>query len=280
MGATVFVNCCSSERLDRIAADLDHPKRLVTVKGPLLPDLVEAALQEYSNNNALNHVIAHGAVACSSKKPTTGAAQAVCHPVFSLADKVKFWEQAAPEDFRVASSELITQHYMAAQTLIPHLRPVEQQQGEESRQYKNKATYTFVTGDGSGHPSAPGSLILPIGQIIAHHVQGLAAAMRAHFATNSDHHNVVCRELRVMGLDVNRPSQKERQQHHPRERNLSEDDIGDICAGLIMAAARPGENGRLMHVDSQTALEELLIEYQMMTQQGKTFEPFSTTCAA
>jgi hypothetical protein len=141
------------------------------------------------------------------------------------------------DDFASSASNLACLHFSAAQELIPRL------------QVSPNSTYTFVTGDGGGHPSTRRS---PMGEINSHHVWGLSAALRGHQM------NPVTREIRV-GLPVNR-SEEERT-IEPRDRPLSED-IGDLCAGLV-ASAGGDDNGRLIMVDEQKTLETLLVEYNV-----------------
>ena len=64
-GARVIVNSRSTERLDRVNADLGHPERLVTVHGSLLPGFAhKTVLETLNDRNELHHVVAHGAVRC------------------------------------------------------------------------------------------------------------------------------------------------------------------------------------------------------------------------
>jgi hypothetical protein len=143
----------------------------------------------------------------------------------------------AVDDFATAASNLASLHFSAAQELIPRLKA------------NANSTYTFVTGDGGGHPSTRRS---PMGEINSHHVWGLSAALRGYQL------NPVTREIRV-GLPVNRSEEKRTLE--PRKRPLSED-IGDLCAGLV--SLRTGEdNGRLIMVDKQETLEALLLEYDV-----------------
>lgn len=242
LGATVIINSRSSERLSRICSDFDYPENLVTVHGSLLPGQASKTVAEtlQDRGGTLHHVVAHGAVRYWTKK-STGFDE-----TFYLTDKINFLELSA-QDFRTASSHLVALHFSAAHELIPRLL-----QNQKNVRDDQKPSYTFVTGDGSGHPTSQKTAM---GQINAHHVWGLSAALRDQFLNSN---NLVCRELRVE-LQVNRP-QHERDKD-PRERPLSED-IGDLCAGMVAAASRNGENGRLLHISSQAVLEQLLREYQ------------------
>uniref|UniRef100_A0A7S3L7J7 Pyrroline-5-carboxylate reductase catalytic N-terminal domain-containing protein n=1 Tax=Amphora coffeiformis TaxID=265554 RepID=A0A7S3L7J7_9STRA len=234
LGATVIVNSRSPERLTRIAKDLKYPERLVTVNGSLLPgkasDTVEEAMLNH-NVDTLNHVVSHGAVRYWTTQKLG------CDETFALGTANVDLLDYTPEDFRRASSQLATLHFSAAQELIPHLMNSSASTGLPS-------SYTFVTGDGGGHPS---TLRTAMGEINTHHVWGLSAAMRAQFASSD---KIVCRELRV-GL----PVQEE-------DSETVCEDIGNLCAGIVTSAAKEGENGRLVRIDDKKSLEALLAEYQ------------------
>ena len=141
------------------------------------------------------------------------------------------------QDFAISGSNLASLHFSAAQQLIPRI------------QVNPGCTYTFVTGDGGGHPSTRRS---PMGEINSHHVWGLSAALRGY------QENPIIREIRV-GLPVNRS--EEQRTMAPRDRPLSED-IGDLCAGLV-ASVGGDDNGRLIMVNEQKTLEKLLVEYNV-----------------
>ena len=238
-GATVIVNSRSPERLSRIAEDLQHPERLVMVQGRLLgesaTETVSKALPK--DSSVLNHVVAHGAVRYWTTE------RAGCDETYSLNQTTtgSLLEQS-PQEFDANASLLASLHFSAAQQLMPRL-------GGKS------SSYTFVTGDGGGHPSNRRSAM---GEINSHHVWGLSAALRQELSTTAS--DIVCQELRV-GLEAISSSTS----------SLSQD-IGDLCAGLLAAAAVGStNNGRLFHVDSQRKLVDLLNEYRAVD--DKTLEP-------
>ena len=252
LGATVIVNSRSPERLTRIAKDLKYPERLVTVNGSLLPgkalDTVEEALLNH-NVRGLNHVVSHGAVRYWTTQKLG------CDETFALGTaKVNFLDYTT-EEFRLASSQLATLHFSAAKELIPRLT--------NTSTNELPSSYTFVTGDGGGHPS---SLRTAMGEINTHHVWGLSAAMRAQFAGSDS--KLICRDLRV-GLAVQEDSA-----------TLSED-IGDLCAGMLTSTGKEGENGRLVRIDDKKSLENLLVAYQAYSDENvgalPSFDEFART---
>jgi NAD(P)-dependent dehydrogenase (short-subunit alcohol dehydrogenase family) len=271
-GATVIVNSRSEERLDRILHDLQHPSRLIAIHGSLQPeqayDTVTRALQQpeilsSSSSDGLDHVVAHGAVRYWS------TLQAGCDETFSLTKpKNKHFLDLTTQEFLLASSTLAQMHFAAAQQLIPQL------QKPKSHHNNNvQRTYTFVTGDGGGHPS---SLRTPMGELNSHHVWGLSAALRREFHSDP---TVWMRELRV-GMPVNRPLDV--READPRTRPLSED-IGDLVAGLVVTAQDHHQTIKstssssflrsfsqekadgLIHISSRPDLERLLKEYKADT---------------
>jgi NAD(P)-dependent dehydrogenase (short-subunit alcohol dehydrogenase family) len=230
-GATVIVNSREEERLDRLASDLGNPEKLITVHGSLLPgksdDTIKKALG--MSSGSLNHVVAHGAVRYWTNK------RGACDESMRLDGNKKLLDMT-PDEFIVASSQLATLHFNAAKELLPKLNG-------------DSTSYTFVTGDGGGHPSTIRSAL---GELNSYHVWGLSAALRAEL---KDGH-VACREIRV-GLPVNRPESERFKK--PRPRPLSED-IGDLCAG-VACAPREKMHGELMYIDSQDSLEDFLIQF-------------------
>jgi len=235
-GANVIVNSREQSRLERLSEDLGHPEKLELVKGSLLPGFAESTVDNVLTyrNSALHHVFAHGAVRYWTTK------KAGCDETFSL-DRRRLLEMNADE-FATISNHLARLHFSAASVLLPRL------QGLCDAIEGTQTSYTFVTGDGSGHASGKRS---GVGELNAFHVWGLAAALRSEMKNTK----VTCRELRV-GLAINR-SEEERLMK-PRERPLSED-IGDLCAGL--ANAGDVKDGDLIKVEFQEALEKYLIEF-------------------
>lgn len=64
-GATVIVNSCSGERLEKIKDSLGSPERLICVEGSLSPGAGSASktvVEGMKDVPLLNHVEAHGAV--------------------------------------------------------------------------------------------------------------------------------------------------------------------------------------------------------------------------
>jgi NAD(P)-dependent dehydrogenase (short-subunit alcohol dehydrogenase family) len=238
-GATVIVNSRSPERLERIADELQHPERLVTILGSLRPGHAASTVaQTLDQQKELHHVVAHGAVRYWTTK------RAGCDETFSLdttlATQSLLDNTTTPEEFMRQASLLAGLHFSAAQQLIPRIR---------AGKNHHHPSYTFVTGDGGGHPSARRSAM---GEINSHHVWGLAAALRQELQQQEPQPMVVCRELRI-GLTV-----------HPVEsssssRPLSED-IGELCAGMV--AMTKGDSGRLVRIDTQHDLESMLKHYQ------------------
>ena len=230
-GATVIVNSSDESRLEQIAADLMHPSKLILVQGDLLPGSAESTFQKaLSHANSLNHVVAHGAVRYWTQKKTA------CDETYSL--NTKRLLDMDPDEFLLASSQLVNMHFNAAKTLLPMMEGV------------SGSSYTFVTGDGGGHLSGKRSAT---GEINSHHIWGLSAALRGELQSS----NVTCREVRVR-LPINR-SVTERA-NEPRDRPLS-GDIGDLCAGIASSGGLMYK-GELIEIDSQATLEDNLIKFK------------------
>lgn len=229
-GATVIVNSRDEQRLHNIQETLDFPERLVAVHGSLLPGQASYTVEKALKRTKLNHVVAHGAVRWWAR-PTGGKFdfyeyKAGCDETYSL--NIKSNEQLLNmtlEEFTPSSAQLASLHFSAAQQLVPRLTGA-------------SPTYTFVTGDGSGKP---GGERTAMGEINSHQVWGLAAALRRELK------DVSCREVRV-GLPV-----------HEHGTAISEE-VGDLCAGL---AAKPGEAGRLIKLDTFDDLEGVKREYNV-----------------
>jgi NAD(P)-dependent dehydrogenase (short-subunit alcohol dehydrogenase family) len=270
-GATVIVNSRSAERLERIATDLQHPERLVTVLGSLRPGQAEETVATTlaggaNNQRQLHHVVAHGAVRYWTTK------RAGCDETYSLETNQKglLDQNTTVEEFTSQASQLAALHFSAARALIPRIVVRQDAAGA-----KHCPSYTFVTGDGGGHPSARRSAM---GEINSHHVWGLAAALRQELVTAAAHQNsknaqdtnrtVVCREIRI-GLPVHLPD-------HNLDRTTSttaaattangtdgrpiSEDIGDLCAGMV--AMTDGDRSRLIRIESQAEMEALLHQYR------------------
>jgi len=232
-GATVIVNSRSTERLLQLSKDLENPDRLVTIHGSLLPGFASETVGQALSAVPLDHVVAHGAVRYWGSKNYNGfdETHSIMRPVAGLL-------QMSTDEFTVSSSHLASLHFSAAQELIPRI------------QFSNGcSSYTFVTGDGGGHPDEKRSAF---GEINSHHVWGLSSAIR-----NESLERVNCREIRVR-LAVNRPA--EERIINPRERPLSED-IGTLCAGLAANADGKDDHGTLIEVSNQQILESLMLQY-------------------
>lgn len=248
-GATVIVNSRSPERLEKLSDNLGNPERLVTVNGSLLPGYASRTVTDTLDpTRRLNHVVAHGAVRWWAK-PTAGEFQyyefcAGCDETYSL--NIRSNERLldlTPEEFLQSSAQLASLHFSAAQQLIPRLRAS-----------GAPASYTFVTGDGSGKP---GGERTAMGEINSHHVWGLSSALRQEMSQTS--RNVTCREIRV-GLPIN---ESENEKGLSETGNPLSEDIGDLCAGLATAASKEGDEGRLIRLEEYEVLNSLLKEYNV-----------------
>lgn len=267
-GATVIVNSRSSNRLTQLEEELEYPDRLVTVHGSLLPGYASETVNNTLGSSSLNHVIAHGAVRYWDANGAGKHGQrdgygydethSISNPTSTTTRESILTMKM--EDFPLAASHLASLHLSAAQELFPRIQFSD-----------GPSSYTFVTGDGGGHPGGKRS---PFQEINAHHVWGLSAALRNEVqhqaehqkSTNTDPSKIVnCRELRIK-LDVNRPMNEREIQ--PRDRPLSED-IGALCAGLVSKANIDGNNengttadiGVLLEASDHQSLESLLEKY-------------------
>ena len=234
-GATVIVNSRSEERLIRLSEDLGNPDQLITVKGSLLPGYAAKTVSEtLSAAPPLDHVVAHGAVRYWGAK-TDGGGYDETHSIINPRRGIFDLDV---DDFRLASSHLASMHFSAAQLLIPRI------------QFSDGASsYTFVTGDGGGHPGGARS---PLAELNAHHVWGLSAALRGQSPEG-----VNIREIRLR-LEVNRPM--EQRKAEPRERPLSSD-IGKLCAGMAANPEGMDDAGMLIEVPDNETMESLLSQY-------------------
>jgi len=253
-GATVIVNSRNSDRLTRLEKDLQSD-RLVTVQGSLLPGYAAETVSNTLGSSSLHHVVAHGAVRYwSDDGHSHNHNNASYDETHSIGTSRESLLTMSMEDFPLAASHLTSLHLSAAQELFPRI------------QFSNGlSSYTFVTGDGSGHPGGKRS---PFQEINAHQVWGLAAALRQDMQqqalnSNCDIEKIVnCRELRI-NLAVNR-SMEEREAH-PREVPLSEL-IGRLCAGMV-TNTKFGEKdvsediGELLEASDDESLEALLTKY-------------------
>jgi len=244
-GATVIVNSRSEERLNKLSSDLGNPERLIIAHGSLLPGSAEkTVLSLLGGNSILNHVVAHGAVRWwSGAQSNSGNAD----ETYSLnIQSNQNLLHMSSEDFSIGSAQLASLHFSAAQALIPRLQAIK------------GSSYTFVTGDGSGHPGVRKTSTMT--DINSHHVMGLASALRNQLSRPDPYsESVTCREVRV-GLHANRSEEERRLE--PRERPLSQD-IGTLCAGLAASSTvKEEDNGALIKIESQNHLNDLLTQYR------------------
>jgi NADP oxidoreductase coenzyme F420-dependent len=277
-GATVIVNSRSAERLERIANDLQHPERLVTVLGSLRPGQAEETVATTlaggaNNQRQLHHVVAHGAVRYWTTK------RAGCDETYSLETNQKglLDQNTTVEEFTSQASQLAALHFSAARALIPRIVVQQQDHSDDDDGGANNhcPSYTFVTGDGGGHPSARRSAM---GEINSHHVWGLAAALRQELVTaaaapqnsknvQDKNRTVVCREIRIglpvhlsdHNLDRTSTTTTAATTNGTDGRPISED-IGDLCAGMV--AMTVGDRSRLIRIESQAEMEALLHQYR------------------
>jgi len=240
-GGTVIVNSRSKGRLERLSNDLDNPERLITVHGSLLPGYAAKTVQETLSALPLNHVVAHGSVRYWGKKSGTDETHSI------MPSNREGLLQMSTEDFSLSASHLASLHFSAAQELIPRI------------QFSNNvSSYTFVTGDGGGHPEGRRSAF---SEINAHHVWGLSAALRGESLEG-----VNCREIRVR-LPVNRPLEERKEE--PRIRPLSEE-IGTLCAGVAANAFARDDVGKLIEVSDEEMLETLITQYSTIAEDEKS----------
>jgi len=242
-GATVVVNSREKSRLDRLTSDLGHPSNLVAVKGSLLPGRAEKTVDRVLKDGfPLHHVVAHGAVRYWKKEASTTLSKSTGYDETYSLDHRRMLDMDE-EEFKHASGQLVSLHFSAARALLPRL--------ESSISTGLDTSYTFVTGDGGGHPS---SIRSAAGELNSYHVWGLSAALRSELKGSK----VACREIRV-GLPVNRP--EEERLRAPRERPLS-GDIGDLCAGLVCSNGEM--DGGLLEVKTEEILEKYLDHFDFL----------------
>jgi len=240
-GATVIVNSREQSRLDNLSEYLQYHENLVTFRGSLLPGAADKTVERVLENGfPLHHVIAHGAVRYWKKSgKNNNNAPDGFDETYSL-DKRRLLEMN-DEEFRDAGGHLASLHFSAARALLPRLEGISHLTGVGT-------SYTFVTGDGGGHPQ---NFRSAAGELNAHHVWGLAAAIRNELK----HSNVTCSEIRV-GLPLNRPEEERLQ--NPREKPLSVD-IGNLCAGVVSSGNLVDNS--LLNVASEAKLTEYLSDF-------------------
>lgn len=241
-GATVIVNSRSEGRLLQISDELGNPDKLITIHASLLPGHAAKTVHgTLSSSPPLNHVVAHGAVRFWGGR----AGRDETHSIIRSGVTGGGFLDAEPHDFAVAASHLASLHYSAAQHLVPHLRHSD-----------GASSYTFVTGDAGGHPGGRSSAV---GEVNAHHVWGLSAALRRPDVARTEFGGedaINCRELRVK-MAVNRPDEERAAEPRPRPLSM---DIGSLCAGLAMHPTGMSDRGDLIEV-SQDTLGPLLERY-------------------
>lgn len=203
-GATVIVSSNSQARLDVLHEDMGSHANLIGVKGTMRPSGAQELVSQVMEMTSLrlNHVVAHcgvrwwrnlreGERGLESELGLGRAGQGL---------------DEDPKEFAERAAQLPVLHYTAAQLLLPRLEDIP------------GSSYTFVTG-GAGEQRSIEA------QVNAHGVWGLAAALRAQYASSP----VRVSELRV-NVPIDRPAAVRAED--PRERPLSVD-LGELCAGLV-----------------------------------------------
>ena len=248
-GAMVVVNSRSVGRLNRLAADLGHPERLVGLCGSLLPGHGQTSLLkqivEVTGGN-INHVVAH----CNVRWWSPSAGDEMRLPTSRSPRTFRFLD-LAPADFQAQSDLLRSLHFGVAQSLLPLLSPGpanvpppagakgdgEEAEGGEAAAGQGRPSYTFITGQ-------PSPRTTPIAATNTIGVWGLSAAMRA--AAYHEPKGVSISEVRV-GLRMSRsPEERAR---HPRAYPLSAD-IGTLAAGIARHTGAHDTVSPLYQMDS------------------------------
>lgn len=196
----------------------------------------------------LHHVVAHGVVRYRNNHRGNDHDHGHDDETYSLDSRRRLLDMNE-EEFRNASGQLASLHFSAARALLPRLEGLSESMGEDT-------SYTFVTGDGSGHPSS--SARSAVGDLNAYHVWGLSEALRSELKGQSS--KVVCREIRV-GIPVNRPKEERLRDPRARKKPIS-GDIGDLCAGLLCSGGEM--DGGLLEMNSEERLEAYLQKFEVI----------------
>ena len=222
-GATVIVNSKHAGRLRRLSDDLNAPSNLITLEATMVgAEAAETTARAMSlTGGRLDHVVAHSSVrwlsgpaACDELDvaPTTShTSWDLIHGGQGAERHGDILAMELPSFVSVAAAA-VTQHFSAAQQLVPRLHGVE------------GATYMFVNG-GAG----PRGKRTPLSQINTQSVWGLAAALRNH----GREHGVRMSELRVeMCIDR---TDAERVADPLGFGHAVSADLGAICAGVAVS---------------------------------------------
>jgi len=275
-GANVIVNSRSEERLDKLRESLGNPSNLYLVRGSLLPGRASKTVADALRDLPVHHVVAHGAVRWWARN-TAGTFKnhyeykTRCDETYSLnIQPNQRLLDYRPEEFINSSAQLASLHFSAAQELIPRIQFFSSHSGKD----QSSASYTFVTGDGSGKPGGGNTAMADIN---SHHVWGLSAALRNELtgSSSTDGSNVMvnCREIRlgVPAHDIIDPTAdaasdlSSSSSSSPSSSKLSplSEEIGYLCAGLASSASRTDDKGRLIHIQSRKQMDQLLEEYKV-----------------
>lgn len=271
-GAVVIVNSRSVERLTKLKNDLDYPDDLITVHGSLLPGYAAKTISStLADMVPLHHVVAHGAVRNHGNDETNSVMRPMsCSNLLQL----------TKEEFSMSASHLASLHFSAAQEFIPRLQQfssVYKNNGISSSSATNTTntyqkrndegqiimpSYTFVTGDGSGHPTGKQSAF---GEINSYHMWGLssvfrhaaaAAAASSQSASSSNTHPdlgmINCREVRITA-----------EMNNDYKSTPLSDDIGKLTAGVVSNSNTQDDNGTLLEVLDESTLDSLLAKYSI-----------------
>lgn len=232
-GAKVIVNSRSDTKLSQLYDDLEGPDKLHLVHGSLLPSSVDRTIERILDVATPAHVIAHSAVAWWGELGAEDETRTLNIPRHG--QSVLDMERSI---FAENAGILTNMHFGVAQQLIPKMRPIE------------GASYTFVTGTSAVLQRQISSLT----RINAHHVSGLAAALRAEAKTRAD--DLFMSEIRVGHLPLrDLPSVSK----DPNAVPLSSE-LGMLCAGIAQAAERwagPQAGGDVHSIESVSDLMAL-----------------------
>uniref|UniRef100_A0A7S4ESW7 Ketoreductase (KR) domain-containing protein n=1 Tax=Chrysotila carterae TaxID=13221 RepID=A0A7S4ESW7_CHRCT len=245
-GSIVIVNSRFPGRLEALNEDLGYPENLVSVHGTMLPggaaETLEKAMQR--TGNRLDHVVAHSAVRWWANHAGDESSTLAAQGGGSSGLRLLSFE---PSEFISHATQLASLHYTAAHSLLPRMTGS-----------PNRPSYTFVTGGGGALHTAWGPRSA-IGQVNAHAVWGLSAALRCEVSESN--WPVRVSELRV-GLRLNRPASE--RAIDPRETPLS-NDIGEIVAGIAAAAPTTHEANELYTVSDSDEVQKMKQRFPVAT---------------
>lgn len=233
-GATVTINSRSEAKLVQLHEDLGHPERLHCVHGTMLPSGLDKTMERVFDIGTPTHVVAHCGVAWwgqAGDEDETGT--------LTIPKQGASILEMERDIFRHNAGVLVDLHFGVAQALIPKLRHME------------GASYTYITGTSAVTQRQLSSLT----RINAHHVSGLASALRAEAKSKAD--SVFMSEVRVGKLPIrNYPELSKDPSAMPMTAH-----IGMLTAGIAQAAERwpgPQAGGDLHTVGTEAELHTLL----------------------